>query len=251
LKKKIKIINYLINPITTKEFIKQFDSLINSKKLVKYVCVSAVHGAVESFYNKKYQLAHDNASVAVPDGRPIYWVLKLFGYKTDHLPGYYVTDKICQLANKNNYSIGIYGSSIEVQKKFITKIKKRYKKIRFDFLYAPPFRKMSLKEKKKIQKEINKSKVDILFVALGAPKQEIWMYNNFKKINCVSIGIGAAIDFISENKRLAPKFMEFIGLAWLFRLLSEPRRLFWRYFSTNFLFIFLFFLQITGLKKFK
>ena len=175
----------------------------------------------------------------------------MFGCKTDHLPGYYVTDKICQLANKNNYSIGIYGSSIEVQKKFIRKIKKKYKKIRFDFLYAPPFRKMSVEEKKKIHKEINKSKVDILFVALGAPKQEIWMYNNFKKINCVSIGIGAAIDFISGNKRLAPKFMEFIGLAWLFRLLSEPRRLFWRYFSTNFLFIFLFFLQITCLKKFK
>ena len=58
MKKKIKIINYLINPITIKEFIQKFDSLINSKKLVKYVCVSAVHGAVESIYNKKYHLAH-------------------------------------------------------------------------------------------------------------------------------------------------------------------------------------------------
>jgi N-acetylglucosaminyldiphosphoundecaprenol N-acetyl-beta-D-mannosaminyltransferase len=90
-----------------------------------------------------------------------------------------------------------------------------------------------------------------LFVALGAPKQEIWMYDNYKKINCVSIGIGAAIDFISGNKKMAPKFMEFLGLAWLFRLLSEPRRLFWRYFVTNTLFIILFFFQIIGLNKYK
>ena len=62
--------------------------------------MSAVHGAVESFYNKKYQLAHDNASVAVPDGRPIYWVLKLFGYKTDHLPGYMQLKKYVSLLIK-------------------------------------------------------------------------------------------------------------------------------------------------------
>ena len=233
LKKKIKIINYLINPITINEFLKKFEHLIKSKKFGNYVCVSAVHGAVESFFNKEYQLAHDKASLAVPDGRPIYWVLRIFGHQTDHLPGYYVTEKICRLANQNKYSIGIYGSSTEVQKKFIKNIKKKYKNIKFTYLFSPPFRKLSLKEVKNIQIEINKSKVDILFVALGAPKQEIWMYDNYKKINCVSIGIGAAIDFISGNKKLAPKLMEFLGLAWLFRLISEPRRLFLRYLVTT------------------
>ena len=84
----------------------------------------------------------------------------------------------------------------------------------------------------------------------GCPLQENWMYSNRFKLKLVMIGM-VPIDFISGNKLLAPKFLEKLGLAWLFRLITEPRRLFWRYFSTNFLFIFLLFLQITGLKKFK
>ena len=110
--------------------------------------------------------------------------------------------------------------------------------------------KLSNKEKIRITNSINKSKVDILFVALGAPKQELWMYKNKKNLRCVMIGIGAAIDFISGNKKLPPKIFEKLGFAWLFRLISEPRRLFWRYFSTNIIFIFLFFLQLTKIKKY-
>jgi N-acetylglucosaminyldiphosphoundecaprenol N-acetyl-beta-D-mannosaminyltransferase len=251
LPKKIKILNYLISAINNKKLIEIINYYCSSQKK-NYICVSAVHGAVESLYNIKYKIAHNNAVIAVPDGRPIYWALKLLGNpKVDHLPGYFVTNEICKLANKKKYKIGIYGSTEDVQRDFIKNIKKKYKNIKFTYLFSPPFRKLSLKEVKNIHKEINKSKVDILFVALGAPKQEIWMYDNYKKINCVSIGIGAAIDFISGNKKMAPKFMEFLGLAWLFRLLSEPRRLFWRYFVTNTLFIILFFFQIIGLNKYK
>jgi N-acetylglucosaminyldiphosphoundecaprenol N-acetyl-beta-D-mannosaminyltransferase len=108
-----------------------------------------------------------------------------------------------------------------------------------------------IKEEIKILKDIKKSKIDILFVCLGCPKQELWMYQNKNKLKCTMIGVGAVADFLSGNKILPNKFFEYLGLAWLIRLITEPRRLFWRYFSTNFLFIFLFFLQITGLKKFK
>ena len=65
------------------------------------------------------------------------------------------------------------------------------------------------------------------------------------------IGISLVADFLSGNKILPNKFFEYLGLAWLIRLITEPRRLFWRYFSTNLLFLFLFFLQITGHKKFR
>ena len=247
-KKKVKILNYLISPLKIKKFIENINFFILSKKKI-YVCVSAVHGAVESIYNKKYKIAHNAAVIAVPDGRPIYWALKLLNCTdTDHLPGYLVTNSICKLANKNKYKIGIYGSTNNVQRDFIKRIKKKYKTIKFSYLFSPPFRKLTTKEKTKIQKEINKSKIDILFVALGAPKQEIWMHENYKKINCVSIGIGAAIDFISGNKTLAPKFLEYIGLAWLFRLISEPRRLFLRYFITNSLFIYFFTIQYIKFK---
>ena len=87
--------------------------------------------------------------------------------------------------------------------------------------------------------KINKSKVDVLFVCLGCPKQELWMHEHKKNLKCIMIGIGAVADFLSGNKILPNKFFEYLGLAWLIRLITEPRRLFWRYFSTNFLFLFL------------
>ena len=121
--KKIKILNYKISIITLKLFNIKLNQLLKFKKK-SYVCVSAVHGAVESFYNNKYKISHDNADIAVPDGRPIYWALKLLGHTdVDHLPGYFVINKICNLANKKKYKIGIYGSTEDVQRDFIKNIK--------------------------------------------------------------------------------------------------------------------------------
>jgi len=85
---------------------------------------------------------------------------------------------------------------------------------------------------------------------LGCPKQDLWMYENRSKLKCTMIGIGAAADFLSHNKILPNKFFENLGLAWMIRLITELRRLFWRYFSTIFLFIFLFTLQLLNLKNF-
>jgi len=130
-------------------------------------------------------------------------------------------------------------------------LKKKYKKLQIKYSFSPLFRKLKQIENKKIITGINESKVDILFVCLGCPKQELWMYENKKKLKCTMIGIGAVADFLSGNKILPNKFFEYLGLAWLIRLITEPRRLFWRYFSTNFLFIYLFFCQITRIKKFK
>ena len=77
------------------------------------------------------------------------------------------------------------------------------------------------------------------------------MYEHKDKLKCTMIGIGAVVDFLSGNKVLPNKFFEYIGLAWFVRLISEPKRLFWRYTSTNFLFIILITMQLLGLKKFK
>ena len=243
LRKKIKILDYYISPVNIEEVLKFINYRIKNK-LFGYICVSAVHGAVESIYNPKFRIAHKKAILSVADGRPIYFALKLFKQTNiEHLPGYYLTKMICDYASNKNLSLGIYGGNKNIQKKFVSKLKKKNTKQKFNYIYSPPFRNLSKEETNQVQKQINKSKVDILFVALGAPKQEIWMHDNYKKINCVSIGIGAAIDFISGNKKMAPKYMEFLGLAWLFRLISEPRRLFLRYFITNSLFLYFFTLQ--------
>ena len=242
--KRQEILNYNNNPINTQILIETIIKWVKIKKK-SYICISAVHGAVERVENKKYKVAHDKSGLSLADGRPIYWALKIFGHKNiDHLPGYYVTNILCALSNKQNFRIGIYGSTLNTQINFIRELKKKYKKLKIVYKYSPPFKKLNQKELNLIHKDINKSKVDLLFVALGAPKQEIWMYENSKKLNCILVGIGAAIDFISKEKIKAPKLLEKLGFGWLVRLIFEPERLFWRYLKTNTLFIILFIFQL-------
>ena len=249
--KKIQIINYLISPIKLNYLLKK---LINWKKdkHSHYICVSNVHSCIESFLDKNFKKAHNSADLALADGRPIYWVLKLFGQtKAEHLPGYFITEKIFHLASNKNITIGFYGSTKQNLNIIKNKLNKNYKNLKINYLFSPPFRNLRSNEEINIIKNINKSKINILFVFLGCPKQELWMYKNKNKLNCTMIGVGAVADFLSGNKILPNKFFEYLGLAWFIRLITDPRRLFWRYLSTNFLFIFLLLLQILGLKKFK
>ena len=108
---KIKIINFEIKNITINNFLKKVLYWAKKKKS-HYICVSSVHGCIESFRSKKFKIAHNSADIAVADGRPIFWALKLLGSKdADHLPGYYITEEISNLANKEAQSIGFYGST--------------------------------------------------------------------------------------------------------------------------------------------
>ena len=112
--KKIKIINYKINSIKINSVLKKI--LYWSKKNKShYICVSNVHSCIESYFDKKFKKAHNSASLAVADGRPIFWALKLLGQKeVDHLPGYYLTEKICELSSKKNLKVGFYGSKNKI-----------------------------------------------------------------------------------------------------------------------------------------
>ena len=109
--KKIQIISYLINPININFLLRTIIQWHKRKKF-NYICISNVHSCVLSFWDKKFKKAHNSAGLALADGRPIYWALRLLGLKNaKHLPGYYVTEKICELAHKKKLNIGFYGST--------------------------------------------------------------------------------------------------------------------------------------------
>ena len=115
------------------------------------------------------------------------------------------------------------------------------------YSYSPPFLSLNDQEKNDIIDKINDSGIKILFVGLGCPKQEIWMKEHKEKLNCIMVGVGAAFDFIAGNKKTAPIWMQRIGLEWLYRLLSEPKRLWKRYFKHNPRFIYYFIIQYFGI----
>jgi N-acetylglucosaminyldiphosphoundecaprenol N-acetyl-beta-D-mannosaminyltransferase len=105
-------------------------------------------------------------------------------------------------------------------------------------------------EDDQIIQQINQSGADIVWVGISSPKQERWMYNHLGKINApVMIGVGAAFDFLSGNKRQAPDWIQKSGFEWLYRFLQEPRRL-WRRYKQYPLFVVLVVMQILGIKDY-
>jgi len=118
--------------------------------------------------------------------------------------------------------------------------------------YEPSvFRQLTKEEDEDLVKRVNKSGAGIIFIGLGCPLQEKFAFEHKNKINAVQICNGAAFDFLSGEKKMAPKWMQRCSLEWFFRLLNEPKRLYKRYLITNTIFLLYLFLQTIGIKKYK
>lgn len=214
----------------------------------RYVCVSNVHMAMESFDNIDFKRIVNNSDLTVPDGKPLVWMQKLLGARNAaQVRGADLTDEICKLASAHKIPIGFYGSTPEVLGKLCQNLRSLYPKLDIVYSYSPPFRGLN-DEDEIFTKEINGSGAKLLLVGLGCPKQEIWMAKHKDDFSCVMFGVGAAFDFIAGNKKHAPKWMQYAGLEWFFRLVSEPKRLWKRYLKHNPRFVYHSILQLLGKK---
>jgi N-acetylglucosaminyldiphosphoundecaprenol N-acetyl-beta-D-mannosaminyltransferase len=207
-----------------------------------YVCVSNVHMCMETFDCHEFKAVVNNADLVIPDGRPISWAQKLLGHKNaEQVRGQDIMNELCRVSGVKNLNIGLYGGSSDtLLEQVISKLKQSYPNINITFSYSPPFRPLTSNEDNTLVSNINHSGVNVLFVGIGCPKQEIWMAEHKEQLNCVMLGVGAAFDFIAGSKNHAPKWMQKFGLEWLFRLCSEPSRLWKRYFKQNPRFIYYF-----------
>jgi N-acetylglucosaminyldiphosphoundecaprenol N-acetyl-beta-D-mannosaminyltransferase len=125
----------------------------------------------------------------------------------------------------------------------------RFAELQIVYAYSPPFRALTPEEDHRIVREINSSGARILFVAIGNPRQELWMAAHRGKVQGVMLGVGAAFDFLAGAKPQAPRWMMRIGTEWIFRLVTEPRRLWKRYLKHNPRFVLLFLMQLLGRKQ--
>ena len=217
-----------------------------------YVCVSNVHMCMETLDSNPFRHVVNSADLIIPDGRPIFWAQKLLGYShAKQVRGQDITHFLCQLSNDSNITIGLYGgSSDSILNAVERNLLKQFPSIKIVYKYSPPFRPLTEEESNEISSTINQAGVDVLLVGIGCPKQEKWMAEHKTKINSLMLGVGAVFDFISGNKRHAPKWMQKLGLEWLFRLVSEPKRLWKRYLKQNPRFIWHIFCQVVFKKKY-
>jgi N-acetylglucosaminyldiphosphoundecaprenol N-acetyl-beta-D-mannosaminyltransferase len=227
----------------------QVETLANSKS-GSYVCVSNVHMCMEVFDSSDFESVVNNADLVIPDGRPLSWAQRLLGHSdAEQVRGQDIMNTICQQSGTKNLNIGLYGgSSDELLQQVIIELKSSYPDINITFSYSPPFRPLTDEEDQGIIQKINDSNVNVLFVGIGCPKQERWMAEHKDPLSCVMLGVGAAYDFIAGSKKHAPRWMQRVGLEWLFRLCSEPQRLWKRYLQQNPRFIYYFTKQLINHK---
>jgi N-acetylglucosaminyldiphosphoundecaprenol N-acetyl-beta-D-mannosaminyltransferase len=216
------------------------------------VSALAVHGIMTGVFNEYQKYRLNNLDLLVPDGQPVRWALNVL-YKTtlvERVYGPTLMLKICEKAEIDGLPIYFYGSHSDVLSALISNIMIRYPNIHISGYQPSLFRKVTSFEKAGIIKKILETKPAIVFVGLGCPRQETWIYENRNELQLPLIAVGAAFDFYGETLTQAPDWMQIHGLEWLFRLAQEPKRLWKRYLLFNPLYIILLSLQVLGIKRY-
>ena len=172
----------------------------------KYICVSNVHTTVMAHDNPAYRNVQNSAAIALPDGKPLSVVSRKRGYtEAERVTG---PDLMGELfARENGLKHFFYGDKEETLQILQQKLKEKYPDIQIAGMISPPFRSLSQEEEKAYIQQINDSGADIIWIGLGAPKQENWMYEHQGMFQGVMIGVGAGFSYHAGLIKRAPEWM--------------------------------------------
>jgi N-acetylglucosaminyldiphosphoundecaprenol N-acetyl-beta-D-mannosaminyltransferase len=234
-----RIISLDVDVIDYAQTIERVDELARAGR-GGYVCVANVHMTIEAHDDPKFSAQVNAADLVVPDGKPLLWMQKRLGYaEASQVRGPSLMPMLMAHAEREGLKIGFYGGKPEVIEKIIARAKIDFPSLEISYAHSPPFRPLTDIEDAEAVEKINSSGTQILFVGLGCPKGERWMAEHRDRIDAVVLGVGAAFDFYAGTLSEAPQWMRKSGLEWLFRLASEPSRLWRRYLYTNSRFLYL------------
>jgi N-acetylglucosaminyldiphosphoundecaprenol N-acetyl-beta-D-mannosaminyltransferase len=218
-----------------------------------HVCVTGVHGIMESQRDEMLRRIHNAAGLVTPDGMPLVWLSRLSGRRqVERVYGPDLMLACCARSESREYRHFFYGGGEGVPERLAEHLRRAFPRLQVVGTYSPPFRALSIEEDQELVGYINQTDPDIIWVGLSTPKQERWMYDHIGRVRApVLIGVGAAFDFHAGLKKQAPRWMQRSGLEWLFRLMTEPRRLWRRYLINNPAFVWRVFLHVTGMARYE
>jgi N-acetylglucosaminyldiphosphoundecaprenol N-acetyl-beta-D-mannosaminyltransferase len=196
-----------------------------------YVCVAPAHSLMECVDNPALYPVFNSAGMVTPDGMAVVWLLRLRGQ--EQVRRVYGPDLLlaaCQHGLKPGWRHYFYGGAPGVADALAESLKKRFPGLQVAGTCSPPFGRPGPAEQEALNEPINASHADLVWVGMGSPWQESWMNQQHASLEApVLLGVGAAFDFLTGRKPQAPRWMQRSGLEWLFRLASEPQRLWPRY----------------------
>ena len=204
-----------------------------------YICVSNVHTTVTGHDNKEYHVVQSNSLLSIPDGKPLSVIGKKKYKDMDRVTGPDFMRRMFEESKHKDIRHYFYGTTQENLDALLLKIKEDYPWLNIVGSEPSVFRIMSSSEEVELASRINSKNPDIVWVALGAPRQEEFCFRNEGKINGLMVGVGGAFNVVSGVISEAPKWMQDLSLEWFYRFLKEPKRLFKRYLITNTRFLYL------------
>lgn len=227
-----KVLDVKIHALQTNLAIDIIQHWLKNERHFHYISSTNINNVAEAQDSAEYYEVMQHADLSVPDGIPLLWYGRYLGYD---LPKRCGIEEIMvaafELSNRgHNYSHYFYGNSPEVLKNLRKNLLKKYPNLKIAGMYSPPFRKLTPEEEDQHIDMINSTRPDFLWVSLGCPKQELWLYRNRHKLNAVvGGGAGAVFNFLSGDTIKAPALIQYMGLEWLMRLSLNPKRLYRRY----------------------
>lgn len=203
-----------------------------AERTPRYVITANVHYAMLLSRDQRLAAVTQGAAAVFADGMPLVWAAR--GQLPERVTGSDLAPALCARAAERGYRIFLLGAAPGVAEEAAANLRVRFPGINVVGTLAPPFRDWSPQERFEINAAIRDARPDLLFVAFGQPKGEVWVAENYQDLNVpVTIQIGATLDFLAGRVPRAPRWIQRIGLEWAYRMLQEPRRLMGRYFQNG------------------
>jgi N-acetylglucosaminyldiphosphoundecaprenol N-acetyl-beta-D-mannosaminyltransferase len=225
-----RILDVTIHRVTLTQTVSLMDEFVGSRRPHQIVTVNSdflrLAGA-----DPEFRAVLNSASLAVADGMPLVWASRLRGSALpERVAG---VDLVCEgaaLAARNGYGVFLLGAAPGVAARAAAELERRYAGLRIAGVHVPPMGPPSPEEDARMVEAVRAARPDMLFVALGAPRQDVWIHRHLQALDVpVCMGVGGSFDFIASRVARAPRLMQRSGVEWMHRLLQEPGRLWRRY----------------------
>jgi N-acetylglucosaminyldiphosphoundecaprenol N-acetyl-beta-D-mannosaminyltransferase len=185
--------------------------------------------------NRRFRETINRADLAVADGMPLVWGARLKGQPLpQRITGNELVEESCRLAARTGHGVFLLGGAPGVAEAAALRLQTRHQGLRITGVYSPPFGPLTSDEEERIVEMILRAAPGFLFVALGAPRQDLWIRSHLDQLNVpVAMGVGCVLDLLAGVVNRAPVLMQQTGLEWFYRLVHEPDRLWRRYFLND------------------
>ena len=232
-RRRVDVLGVLVDPLDVASAVDRIAGWIERGEH-HYVCVTGVHGVMESQDDPELLAIHNASGMTTTDGMPLVWASRWAGVPAERVYGPDLMLATLEGGLERKWRSFLYGGAEGVAEALAEQLRQRIPGVDIVGTWCPPFRPLTEAEDAEVVAAINASGADIVWVGLSTPKQERWMAAHVGRVDAAAlVGVGAAFDFHAGMVRQAPRWVQRSGFEWLFRLTQDPKRLWRRYVRNN------------------